>query len=86
MCLGIPGQVVGGVDDERERALVSVGGVQHEVSTAMLGGPGLSVGEWVVIHVGFVMARVDEQEARSVIQEMQQLDDWYAEELGRDSA
>lgn len=86
MCLGIPGQVVGIIDDEGLRALVSVSGVQHEVSTAMLSEPGITVGEWVLIHVGFAMARVDEQEARTVIQEMQQLDDWYAAELGQDSA
>lgn len=86
MCLGMPGQVIRFVDDEHVRALVSVSGAEHEVSTAMLADPSLAVGDWVIVHAGFAVARADEREAHSLIDELQQLEDWYAQELGQDSA
>lgn len=85
MCLGVPRQVVGTVDD-RPVAIVDVDGSRQEVSTDMLGAVGLGAGDWVVVHLGFAMELIDEQEARAVLGDLQQLDDWYAAELGRDSA
>lgn len=82
MCLGIPRQVVGTVDGGHPRAVVDVDGAEHEVSTAMLEGSELAPGSWVVVHLGFAMERIEEQEARAVLAELQQLDDWYAEQLG----
>jgi hydrogenase expression/formation protein HypC len=81
MCLGVPRQVVGSVEHPA-RALVEVDGSPHEVSIDMLGGEDPAVGEWVVVHMGFAMERIDEQEAHAVLADMQQLDDWYAEQLG----
>lgn len=85
MCLGMPGQVIRFVDDEHGRALVSMSSAEHEVSTAMLADPGLAIGDWVIVHAGFAVARADEREALGVIDELQQLEDWYAQELGQGS-
>jgi len=62
MCLGVPGQVVA-LDPAEAGARVDVAGAQREVCTLLLGDE-LTVGDWVLVHVGFVMARLDEDEAR----------------------
>jgi hydrogenase expression/formation protein HypC len=67
MCLGIPGQIVEVVDAANDLALVNVGGVRRVVNIAFVideGRPASTcVGEWVLVHVGFAMSRLDEQEA-----------------------
>jgi len=60
MCLGIPGQVVERLDDGLAR--VDVSGVRRVVSVAFT--PEAREGDWVLIHVGFALARIDEEEAR----------------------
>jgi hydrogenase expression/formation protein HypC len=67
MCLGIPGQIVAITDVNQKLALVNVGGVKRQVNIACIvdeDHPTEScVGDWVLIHVGFAMNRIDEQEA-----------------------
>jgi hydrogenase expression/formation protein HypC len=65
MCLGIPGQVLEVVDREGGLARVDLSGVRRDVSIALLDEPGRPVepGDWVLVHVGFALARVDEEEA-----------------------
>jgi hydrogenase expression/formation protein HypC len=59
MCLAIPAKVVEvGADDS---ALIDVGGVRKEISLALVEGVG--VGDWVIVHVGFALTRLDEAEA-----------------------
>lgn len=85
MCLGIPGQIVAIGDAAQQRATVDVDGVRQEVSVAMLdlGGPeGVQTGDWVVVHVGFAMARIDEREARETLEAIHELSDMYMRELG----
>ena len=70
MCLGIPARIVAISDAAQQRAAVDLEGVTHEVSVAMLAldGPGgAHVGDWVVVHVGFAMAKIDEVEAREIL-------------------
>lgn len=71
MCLGIPGRVVALTDRERAMARVDVLGVQREVSLACVAaGPGGldgCVGQWVLMHVGFAMSRIDEHEAQATL-------------------
>ena len=63
MCLGIPGQVVEIVDAEQSLAKVEVSGVRRTISVRLLAGERLGAGDWVLVHVGFAMAKIDEKEA-----------------------
>ena len=89
MCLGIPGQIVAISDPVALRAKVDVDGVRREISVALLGldGPeGARVGDWVLVHVGFAMARIDEAEARETLDALKRLGDMYEQELSDYSA
>lgn len=65
MCLGIPGRVVEVVDADGRLARVDVSGVGREVSLAFC--PEAGVGDWVLVHVGFGLARIDEAEAERTL-------------------
>lgn len=89
MCLGIPGQILDISDPAQLRATVDVRGVPQEVSVALLGlgePDGARVGDWVVVHVGFAMEKVDAAEARRTLDELDELSDMYAELERRDGA
>ncbi|WP_167648780.1 HypC/HybG/HupF family hydrogenase formation chaperone [Mameliella alba] len=75
MCLGIPGQIVKITDETRLMALANVSGVRREVSVACVATPDLSdlVGEWVLIHVGFAMSVIDEDEAAKTLEALRGL-------------
>jgi hydrogenase expression/formation protein HypC len=64
MCLGIPGQLVERLDDGLAR--VDVSGVRRVVSVAFT--PDAEPGDWVLIHVGFALARIDEEEAETTLE------------------
>jgi hydrogenase expression/formation protein HypC len=83
MCLGIPGQVVEIVDPKDHRAIVDVDGVRREVNVGLVMGDagGLKVGEWVLIHVGFAMTKLDEDEAASTMEFIKQLGSVYEDEI-----
>ena len=65
MCLAIPGQVLEIVDEANRLALVDVAGVRRNVNIGLLDDEGESAapGDWVLIHVGFAISKVDEEEA-----------------------
>ena len=89
MCLGIPGQIVEINDPAQLRAKVDVDGVRREVSIALIGldGPDAArVGDWVLVHVGFAMAKIDEAEARETLDQLKALGDMYEQELSDYSA
>jgi len=65
MCLGIPARVVEIVAEGAARA--EIGGVRRTVSTLLLDGDALRVGDWVLVHVGFALAKVDEREAEATL-------------------
>jgi hydrogenase expression/formation protein HypC len=81
MCLGIPGQVVEIVDDTNSIARVDVSGVKRNVSVALVRPEGIAAGDWVLIHVGFAMSKIDEAEARNTMQTLQEMGQAYADEL-----
>lgn len=65
MCLGVPGQVVSlSAAPGNPMAVVDVGGVRREVNVALLADEEVGIGTWVLVHVGFAMATMDEEEAR----------------------
>lgn len=69
MCLGIPGQIVEITDAATNLALADVSGVKREVNVTCVSGDGLDalVGKYVLIHVGFAMALIDEAEAKKTM-------------------
>lgn len=62
MCVGVPAQVVRLID--ARQALVDVTGMQRVIDASLVMPDGLAVGDWVLLHVGFAMATIDEDEAR----------------------
>jgi hydrogenase expression/formation protein HypC len=81
MCLGIPGQVLEIVDDANSIARVDVSGVRRNVSVALVRAEGIAPGDWVLIHVGFAMSKIDEAEARETLKALQLMGDVYTDEL-----
>jgi hydrogenase expression/formation protein HypC len=82
MCLAIPGQIVEWVDREHQIAKASVSGVTRNVNVGLLTGEdAVDTGDWVLIHVGFAMSKVDEAEARATREFLEQLGDPFHEEL-----
>lgn len=71
MCLGIPGQIVEITDAPNLMAKVDVGGVKRPINIACVvdaDHPAEScVGDWVLVHVGFAMSRIDEEEAHKTL-------------------
>ena len=71
MCLGIPGQIVEIVDTEKKLAKVNVSGVKREVNIACIVDENHPIdscmGDWVLVHVGFAMSRIDADEAEKTL-------------------
>ena len=83
MCLAIPGQIVEVVDDENRLAMVDVAGVRRTVNVGLLDvdGTGVGPGDWVLIHVGFAISQVDEEEARATRGLLERMGADYEREL-----
>jgi hydrogenase expression/formation protein HypC len=83
MCLAIPGQIVEFCDPERFLARVDVASVRRVVNIALVsGGPdAVELGDWVLIHVGFAISQVDEQEALATRRLLEELGSEYEQEL-----
>jgi len=79
MCLGVPGQIVAWVDREHAIAKADVNGVRRNVNLGLV--DGADVGDWVLIHVGFAMSVIDEQEAQSTLEFLMALGDPWEQEL-----
>ncbi len=81
MCLGIPGQLVEWVDRAHHIAKADVSGVRRNVNVALLTGEdAVDIGDWVLIHVGFAMSKVDEGQAQSTREFLETLGgDWEKE-------
>jgi hydrogenase expression/formation protein HypC len=83
MCLAIPGQIVEVVDGENRLATVDVAGVKRTINIGLLDddGTGVGSGDWVLIHVGFAMSRVDEDEAIATRRQLERMGADYEAEL-----
>jgi hydrogenase expression/formation protein HypC len=81
MCLGIPGQVVEITDAANRLAKVDVNGVQRTISIRLLDGQPLTPGDWVLVHVGFAMARIDQHEADLTLAAVKQMGQSYYDEV-----
>jgi hydrogenase expression/formation protein HypC len=83
MCLGIPGQIVEIVDPEHHIAKAEVSGVRRNVNVGLLAETedAVGVGDWVLIHVGFAMSKIDEQEAQSTLEFLAALGEPFEQEM-----
>ena len=82
MCLAIPGKIVEIVDEENQIAKVEVGGVRRNVNIGMLDRDDARIGDYVLIHVGFAMSKIDEKEARETLRLLEELGS-YEEEMNQ---
>jgi hydrogenase expression/formation protein HypC len=85
MCLAIPGRIVEMVDTANRLALVDVVGVRRVVNVGLLDGDAqgehVRPGDWVLIHVGFALSRVDEREAAATLELLRGMGAEYDQEL-----
>ncbi|MEV1293061.1 HypC/HybG/HupF family hydrogenase formation chaperone [Pseudonocardia sp. NPDC049635] len=81
MCLGIPGRIVEITDRANCLAKVDVSGVQRTISVRLLERDFPAVDEWVLVHVGFAMARIDEKEALLTLDAVQKMGESYQDEI-----
>ncbi len=83
MCLGIPGQIVALSDPAKKLALVNVAGVKREINIACVVNEAhpvdACVGDWVLVHVGFAMSRIDADEAAKTLALLTELGEVQAE-------
>ena len=79
MCLAIPAQVIELVDVETGIAKVEISGVRRKVSVALC--PEAAVGDWVLVHVGFALSKIDEEEALATLSLLEQMGEAYEQEL-----
>jgi hydrogenase expression/formation protein HypC len=83
MCLGIPGQIIEITHTQHKLALVEVMGVRREINIACVVNETHTVqdciGDWVLVHVGFAMSRIDEKEAKLTLEVLQMLGEAQAE-------
>ena len=77
MCLAIPGRVVEIVDEAGDIAKVEVGGVRRNINVSLLDAVG--VGDYVLIHVGFALSKVDEHEAAETLRLLEELGSYQDE-------
>ena len=77
MCLGIPGQIIEITDINKKLATVEVSGVKRQINIACIVDeqhpPESCIGDWVLVHVGFAMNRINEKEATETLQLLQEM-------------
>jgi hydrogenase expression/formation protein HypC len=81
VCLAIPGQIVEVVDEVNRLAQVDVAGVKRVVNISLLDDAGIGPGDWVLIHVGFALSQVDEEEALATRKLLEGMGADYEQEL-----
>lgn len=81
MCLGIPGEIVELMDDRPDLAKVDVSGVRRAINIGLLENEQLEPGDWVLIHVGFALSKIDEDEAKAALDFLEGIGQAYADEL-----
>jgi hydrogenase expression/formation protein HypC len=81
MCLGIPGQLKEVSNVNEHLARVDVSGVTRIINIGLLEDEGLEPGDWVLIHVGFAMSKIDEEEAALALASLQLMGQTYDDEL-----
>ena len=81
MCLGIPGEVVELHPEQPDLAKVDVSGVRRMINIGLLSDDPPVPGEWVLIHVGFALSKIDENEAAAAMQFLEGIGQAYEDEI-----
>jgi hydrogenase expression/formation protein HypC len=81
MCLGIPGEVVELHPEQPDLAKVDVSGVRRMINIGLLSDDPPVPGDWVLIHVGFALSKIDENEAAAAMQFLEGIGQAYDDEL-----
>ncbi len=81
MCLGIPGEVVEILADQPDLARVNVSGVRRVINIGLLSDDVIAPGDWVLIHVGFALSKIDEAEAAAALEFLEGIGQAYEDEL-----
>lgn len=82
MCLAIPGQIIEMIDPVKNIAKVDVGGVRRNVNVGLVAEKeGVELGDWVLIHVGFALSKVDEEEAEATLSLLKGLGEAFDDEI-----
>jgi hydrogenase expression/formation protein HypC len=81
MCLGIAGQIIEILQEPRDLARVNVFGVERMVNVGLVENEGLNPGDWVLIHVGFAIAKMDEDEAKASMAFLQGMGEAFTNEI-----
>ena len=81
MCLGIPGEVIELHPDQPDLAKVDVSGVRRVINIGLLADEKLETGDWVLIHVGFALSKIDEREAAAAMEFLEGIGQAYEDEI-----
>ncbi|SDI06178.1 hydrogenase expression/formation protein HypC [Sinosporangium album] len=81
MCLGIPGEIIEIDPDQPDLATVEVSGVRRAINVGLLSDERLTPGDWILIHVGFALSKIDEEEARSAMAFLESIGQAYEDEI-----
>ena len=81
MCLGIPGEVIEILADRPDIARVDVSGVKRAINIGLVSEEGIEPGDWVLIHVGFALSKIDEAEAAAAVRFLAGIGQAYADEI-----
>ena len=81
MCLGVPGQIVEFLDPTHHLAKAEISGVRRAINVGLLVPDGLDIGDWVLIHVGFALSKIDEEEAKRTLDFLTQLGSEFTDEV-----
>jgi hydrogenase expression/formation protein HypC len=79
MCLGIPARIVEIVEPDAQVAKAELSGVRRRISLALC--PEAGVGDWVLVHVGFALSKIDEEQAAQTIDALVRLGEAYEQEV-----
>lgn len=89
MCLGVPGQIVSVVDPDEALAMVEVGGVRRPVNVSFVledEPTQACIGEWVLVHAGFALSRIDAEEAARTLELLEEMGEMHAGMRGESDA
>lgn len=81
MCLGIPGEVIEILADRPDLAKVDVSGVKRAINIGLLSEETVEPGDWVLIHVGFALSKIDEEEAKAALDFLEGIGKAYEDEI-----
>ena len=81
MCLGIPGEIVEILTDQPDLAKVDISGVRRAINIGLIVDENPQPGDWILIHVGFALSKIDEAEAKSAMDFLEGIGQAYDDEI-----